>query len=177
MTAIEPLPELRSEWSILLERYLRAPMRRIFGWRTPLHWSDRDWREELRAVCAAAAWQAVCEYDASRGILRAAFIARRVFTRALTRYRQEWRYAIRCVPEADVEAFASSEHEPSSVLHESLHSALATLPQSDRWLIDQLFWKGRKETEVASALGISQPGVSKRRRAALRKLARCLDAQ
>jgi hypothetical protein len=41
-------------------------LRRIHAWRVPPHWSARDWSEEMQAHCAAAAVQAVCEYDGAR---------------------------------------------------------------------------------------------------------------
>jgi len=44
-----------------------------------------------------------------------------------------------------------------------LHNAISLLPESKRNLIRQLFFENESETEVARALGISQPAVNKRK--------------
>jgi hypothetical protein len=72
-----------------------ACLRHISHWRVPPNWSHRDWSCEIRAQTAAAAWQAACDYDASRGVPFEAFVRERVNESALGRYRREWRYVIR----------------------------------------------------------------------------------
>ena len=79
-------------------------LRRIFRWRVPPNWSVSDWRNEMRAEAACAAWQAVCDYDPSLGVPFSAFAHQRVLTGTLTRCRQEWAYALRLAPEYDPES-------------------------------------------------------------------------
>jgi DNA-directed RNA polymerase specialized sigma24 family protein len=52
---------------------------------------------------------------------------------------------------------------------------MTDLPDSDRQLIERLFWQGFTETEIAGGLGISQQAVSKRKRRILTALRRILD--
>ena len=146
-------------------------MRRISAWRTPPHWSRHDWLEEMRALGQSAAWQALCDYDAARDVPLPAFIHVRVFASALTRYRQEWSYALRCVWPADEERASITEATPyPGVLHELLPHALAHLSEPERRLIQQLFCDGNTEAEIAQCLGISHQAVSKRKRAALERM-------
>jgi DNA-directed RNA polymerase specialized sigma24 family protein len=93
----------------------------------------------MRAHGESAAWQALCDYDDAHGVPLPAFIHGRVFASALTRYRQEWRYALRCVWPADQERASITEAKSYlDVLHELLAHALAHLPERERRLIQQL---------------------------------------
>jgi DNA-directed RNA polymerase specialized sigma24 family protein len=137
----------------------------------PLNWSAIDWHQELRAVALAAAWQAEQEYDPSRGVPLDGFVYCRVIAQALTRYRQEWRYALR-VAQAEtemVETFARADRtvNPTRALFESLDWAIGQLPKPERLLLEQLFWQQRTEASIAAELHISQPAVNKRKRLAL----------
>jgi hypothetical protein len=76
-------------------------LRRIHAWRVPPHWSARDWSEEMQAHCAAAAVQAVFEYDGTRGVPLGSFVRWRMMAGALTRSRQEWAYALRYPADPD----------------------------------------------------------------------------
>jgi DNA-directed RNA polymerase specialized sigma24 family protein len=147
---------------------------RLRAWRIPPRWSAGDWFEELEAEGVAAAWQAVRAYDPVRGIPLSAFVRRRVLFGVRTRYRQEWAYARHCgcEPPADGDADARpSDAQPSAPdAHEALQGPLARLPESDRGLIDDLFWGGRTEADIAGELGISQPTVSRRKRAIMLRL-------
>ena len=58
------------------------------------------------------------------------------------------------------------------VLFEQLAPILDGLPDADRGLIDQLFWAGRTEDDLAAAFGITQQGVNKRKRLVIGKLRR-----
>jgi RNA polymerase sigma factor (sigma-70 family) len=125
----------------------------------------------MRAHSVAAAWHAVCDYDPSRNVPLPAFIYRRVIADSLTRYRQEWSYALHSVCQADEEKFergsiADDSLRPPAV-RELLRYALMRLTEPQRQLIGQLFWAGYTEAEVAQSLGISHQAVSKRKRAVL----------
>jgi len=159
------LPE--SEWSTLIE----SALKRVCSWRVPPNWSSSEWMKEMRAHGASAIWQAVCEYDPSRGIPFSAYARQRVWASALTRYRQEWVYALRTEWEAEVfaEAVTLCDVDPSRI-HEWLPHLVAELSAAERWLIEQLYWEGRTELEIANELGITQQAVSKRKSTILRGL-------
>ena len=66
------------------------------------------------------------------------------------------------------------ESVESMVLHklevDKLHTALSLLTPEERALIQALFFEERSESELAAALGISQPAVYKRKMKILKKL-------
>jgi DNA-directed RNA polymerase specialized sigma subunit len=53
--------------------------------------------------------------------------------------------------------------------------ALARLSKPDLWLVEQLFLRDRTEADVAAQIGISQPAISKRKRAIVMQLRRYID--
>ena len=139
----------------------------------------------MRAHGAAAALHAVCDYDPSRCVLFSAFLYQRVMASALTRYRQEWAYALHCVSE--VEEDGDRGHNVKAALYmgeaclaptlvyESLRCALSRLSEPNCWLIKQLFWEECTEAEIAEKLGISHQAVSKRKGVILQDLRNWLD--
>lgn len=146
---------------------LIAGFRRARSWRVPPNWSPIDWYEELRALTAFAAWQAEQDYDSSRGVPVSSFVYCRVMAQALARYRQEWRFALRSAA-SNFEIVATiAVAESSDATSEVLEEAMDLLPEPERWLLLQLFWQHRTEAGIADQLHISQPAVSKRKRAAL----------
>ncbi len=154
-----------SDWTTLLRLRLR---------RTPPNWSHADWREELRAHCAASSCQAASDYDPSRGVPLNVFVHRRVLADAYTRYRQECNFALRygheLLPEAEPRGGESPTHPAESAA--LLSETLARLPEADRRLLRQLFCEGLTEAEVARAAGVTQPAVNRRKRLLLRGLRR-----
>jgi DNA-directed RNA polymerase specialized sigma24 family protein len=50
--------------------------------------------------------------------------------------------------------------------------ALARLPSSDLWLVEQLFLRDRTEADIATQIGITQQAVSKRKQLILLRLRR-----
>ena len=158
---------MASNWINVLRRQLRH---------APPNWSTRDWREEMKAHCAAAAWHAMSEYDSSRGVPLQAFVHQRVLADAYTRYRQECKYARRYGYEIPLKE--KPREDEGSFYHtefvELLLKVLAQLPKTDSWLLKQLFWEGLTEAEVAHAMGISQPAVNKRKQVILRELRRSM---
>ncbi|MBV9851887.1 MAG: sigma-70 family RNA polymerase sigma factor [Armatimonadetes bacterium] len=155
---------------------VRGCWKRIFLWRVPPNWSGPQWREEIKAQVSAAAWQASREYDPAYGVPLEAFVRQRALAAALTRHRQEWRYARRCVleDEADESIPASPVSFPED--RAVLQDALSHLSSPDQCLIQQLFWDGWTEAEVARSLGVSQQAVSKRKQATLHALQKWLNA-
>jgi DNA-directed RNA polymerase specialized sigma subunit len=123
----------------------------------------------------AAAHEACCQYDSSRGSDPAVFVASRVMGRLLTRYRQEWNFARRVSPWcADCDEIFPDAVAATSAFRtrEDVMAAVNQLPETDRWLLVQIFWKDRGQNDLARELGISQPAISKRYRKIVRQL-RC----
>src|SRR5207244_4106164 len=88
--------------------------KRIRSWRVPPNWSPGDWLEELTAVGIGAAWQAVCDFDAARGVPLAGFGCCRIVTRCLARYCTEWRYALHLAAGDSREQATTFRHTESS---------------------------------------------------------------
>jgi DNA-directed RNA polymerase specialized sigma subunit len=152
-------------------------LKRIFRWRVPPNWSISDWRTEMRAEAACAAWQAVCDYDQSLNVPFSVFARQRVLTSTLTRYRQEWAYAFRSAQEHDPNSSNSKllDSTATEAFNDWPGSALAHLSKSDLWLAEQLFLKDRTEADIATQIGITQPAISKRKRAIVSQLRRYID--
>lgn len=157
------------EWTEVLERCLR----RVSAWRIPPNCTYYDWMEEMRAQGAAAGWQAVCEFDATREILREAFVYQRIMAGLLTRYRQDWAVALHCIAWDEANDLPTAEMLP----YTDLYTALALLGEGDRGLLTQLFWKRETEAEIARARHVSQQAVSKRKRTVLKTLRIYLDPE
>jgi DNA-directed RNA polymerase specialized sigma24 family protein len=166
-----------------IRRVLKASLYRIHSWPIPRNWSRRDWLSETQDVAAAAAWQAVADYNPPTEIAFSCFVHQRVISSARTRYRQEFLYGIRFSIElisadSDFDFNSHCESAPPpytepAVNHPAcfdLIEALDRLSSEQRRLIEQIFWFGNTETEMADALGISQVAVHKRKQAVLRIL-------
>ena len=60
-------------------------------------------------------------------------------------------------------------------LDAQLHRCLAMLPSAERQLIEAIYFDEKSETEYATELKMSQPGVSRRRKKILSKLRKLLE--
>jgi len=177
-TERRPANEGWGQLTVVLERCFG----RICSWRTPPNWSNREWFEEIKAHAIAASCRAISEYDVARGVPLEAFVYQRVIARVLTRLRQEWSYALRFVSdndsEKDEDIDSASRHRSDAVdlaqsdglIYDELKQAIASLSESNRWLITQLFWNGQTEVDIAHALGIGRRAVNKRKHAILQSL-------
>jgi len=158
---------------------LRLCLCRIRKWIPPPHWSFQDWSEEISAQVQADAWKAEIEFDPLRGVPIARFICSRVMAGMLTRYRQEWRYGRRNLPDSALTK-GSDDLTPSpsdlSASHDSVVWALMQLPESERSFIRQLFWGESTEMELAEKSRISHQAVNKRKRKILEFLRGQLSA-
>src|SRR5437762_6298680 len=72
-------------------------MTRIRLWRVPPNWSPPDWFAEEESVVTGAIWRSAPQYSPQFGIAAPVFLEGRGLAQGLTRYRQEWTYALRCV--------------------------------------------------------------------------------
>ena len=150
---------------------------RTHSWRVPPRWSLSDWWEEVDAESIAAACHAIRIFDPGRGPSLNSFVYHQILASALSRYRQEWTYAIRygLVPIEDPTMVSADDRFHVEQEEEHLKQTLTCLPDEDRHLLQGLFWEGLTETEIASGLGISQQAVSKRKRKVLKALRRSFD--
>lgn len=149
------------------QRAVRCVLRRVAAWRTPPNWSHSDWIEEMRAEAEAGGWRAYSEHVVDSTFTLFQFAYHHALNACLQRYRQEWRYALRCCP---IEEWWPSRQEDRL----DISMALACLPQRDRALLYALFWEGRSETDLARERGISVQAVSQHKRRVLRKLRKIL---
>ena len=124
-------------------------------------------------LATASAWEAEREHDPALAAPVSAFVFSRVRARVLTRYRQEWRYALRMASSdrgksemSEGDAAGPGETESFALLT----GALEQLSTQERWLLEEIFWRERTEACLAERLQISQPAVNKRKRVALEKL-------
>jgi DNA-directed RNA polymerase specialized sigma24 family protein len=173
---------VRQKWAVSPECgvVLQKCFQRIAAWQIPPNWSRPDWLDEIKAHGVAAACQALCDYEVERAVPLEAFVYQRVMARVLTRYRQEWGYALRVVSGnaqddspagskavlVSVTAFPPFEVDTSPI-HGALRDAVASLPAPSRLLIEQLFWHDRTEKDVAESLRIGRRAVNKRKHAIL----------
>jgi RNA polymerase sigma factor (sigma-70 family) len=140
-------------------------IRRACRWRVPPRWSVGDWREELRAEGALAAWEAGRDFDTGRGGPFKPFVERRVLSHLLHHYRREWAYAHHLARNpADSEAPGQAgANRPPELEAVDVRELAARLDPDDRRLVTILFWEGQSESEAARSLGVSQQAVSKRK--------------
>ena len=114
-----------------------ACVRRTHAWRIPPRWSARDWWEEIDAESVASACHAIRIFDPTRGPSLSSFVYHQILAGALSRYRQEWIYALRygLSPSAhdhpggtdDVEDRFAADQEEKNVLR-----LMTDLPERDR---------------------------------------------
>lgn len=160
--------------AVLVRQGMEAALRRACSWRVPTQWTRADWKDELRSVALVAAWQAQLVFAPEPGRMLKLFVLGRVLARLLTRYRQEWRTALREVHPDPDESFTVLSDEGHAVRREcrlqALEHALHLLPSDERWLLDELFRSERSQEDIGHELGISQPAVHKRKRLALAHL-------
>ena len=71
---------------------------------------------------------------------------------------------------ADIATPSMEEHAISREINDRLHHAVEALPKSERELIRAIYFDGQTEKEYAESIGMSQTGISYRRRKILSKL-------
>ena len=55
-------------------------------------------------------------------------------------------------------------------MYQELHKAISTLSKEQQWLINEIYFKGRSQTEIAKELGILKTSLNDRLNRALKKL-------
>ena len=76
---------------------------------------------------------------------------------------------------ADLSSPSMEERVIANEMHDRLHHAVAALPKAERELIRAIYFEGLTEKDYAKSSGLSQTGVSYRRRKILSKLKFILD--
>lgn len=143
--------------------------RRVRSWPVPPRWSAREWREEIRAEGAMAMLLAVQDYQPEHQVPLGVYVRMRIMARILTRYRQEWTYALRHAPVEQLDDPAEDADSDRSVSQaDELKWALEQLDATDRDLIERLYWRQETEAEVARGMGLSQQAISKRKRSIIK---------
>ena len=168
-----PVNDRQSKESAVDDAVRRA-FARASLWRTPPHWSRRDWLEEAKAIIQSAAASASSNYDAARGVPLRAHLYMRAVAGAWTGYRQEWSYYMHSAFESRgaVEPIAMpfDRVQADETIQHFLGDALNRLAVGDQLLIKQIFWNRTREHRLAAMLKISQQEVSRRKVRVLRVL-------
>jgi hypothetical protein len=131
---------------------VRLAFGRASSWRTPPHWSRRDWLDEVRSILHSGAVCAGLKYDKERGVPLRAHIYMRSIAAVWGRYRQEWSYYLHTVPESGARAepiatpFAEANGEES--FDHLLERALNQLSVEDQLLMHRLFWDNASQCRV-----------------------------
>jgi hypothetical protein len=153
---------------------VRRALARVSLWRTPPHWSRRDWLDEAQAIIQSAAACAGLEYDEERGVPLRAHMYIRAVAGAWTRYRQEWSYYLHSAVQSgkDVEPVGMpfDRVQADEAIQHFLGNALNRLAVEDQLLIEQVFWHRTREDRLAAMLKVSQQEVSRRKVRVLRLL-------
>jgi RNA polymerase sigma factor (sigma-70 family) len=167
------LQESLPRWPVTWASYVR----RAHRWRVPPRWSPRDWWEELDAEALASACEAVHHFDATRGLSQSNYVFHRMLVATLGRSRREWGYALSFLrPRIDRPTVVVAEDHLVTVEEgQMLSAALGELKRLDRQLIEQLYWEGRSEAEIASESGITQQAANRRKQRILRELRRAIE--
>jgi DNA-directed RNA polymerase specialized sigma24 family protein len=158
---------------------IRKCLSRIRSWPVPRNWSFQDWFDEAKEVATVAAWQAASDYNQPAASAFPCFVHLRILSSLRTRYRQEFLYGFRFGGRFEERSTDSDDQvtdgpashvEPTIeyVTYIDLINALSKLSKNNRDVIEQLYWCGRTEAEIAISLGISQVAVHKRKQVAFR---------
>jgi DNA-directed RNA polymerase specialized sigma24 family protein len=145
---------------------------RVRHWGLPPRWSWHAWRDEIRDVAVAATLEAIRQFKPGRGVPLESFVAERTRHAALARYRQEWAYARGLKPGAHPDGLPQPDRDRVSTEEEAIRELLSQLPGRDRSFMEEIFFSGRTETEIAAKLRKSPSWVSKCKSSILKELRR-----
>lgn len=146
--------------------------------------SDRDEAEEVVQEAFTIVWQRVDLYDSEAGGLMA-WLLRITRNRALDRLRhrrRQTRKAERIQSLGGLSDPWTNPTEPNEAahpgwqVHESVHSALRSLPEEQRSVVRLAYFEGLTQSEIAEKLGIPLGTVKTRLRLAFDKLRSGLDS-
>jgi RNA polymerase sigma-70 factor (ECF subfamily) len=160
----------RGAFEVLYRRYARAvlglALRRL---------GDRGRAEDAVQETFASIWRSARTYRPERG--RGASWLYAVARNAIAD-----RGRARAEPPAEVEDEPALDAGPGERAEASwiswrVHSALETLPERERTLIELAYWSGLSQSEIADRLGLPLGTVKTRTRSALSRLADLLEGE
>jgi len=160
----------RDAFEVLYKRYSRSvlglALRRL---------GDRGRAEDAMQETFAAIWRAAKTYRPERGPAAPWLFA-------VARNSISDRGRARREPPAEVPDEPSLEARPDERAEQSwvswrVHSALQTLPDHERELIELAYWSGLSQSEIANLVGIPLGTVKTRTRSALARLAGELEEE
>ena len=73
-------------------------------------------------------------------------------------------------PDSDIEETLIKQHDI-----DRLHRALAFLTDDQKWLVEQVFYCGRKQSEIAAELGVCKQALNNRITRVIKKIKKFLD--
>ena len=73
-------------------------------------------------------------------------------------------------PDSDIEETLIKQHDI-----DRLHRALAILTDDQKWLVEQVFYYGRKQSEIAVELGVCKQALNNRITRVIKKIKKFLD--
>jgi RNA polymerase sigma-70 factor, ECF subfamily len=160
----------RDAFEVLYRRYSRSmlgvALRRL---------GDRGRAEDALQETFAAIWRAAKTYRPERGPAAPWLFA-------VARNSISDRGRARREPPAEAPDEASDEAGPDERVEQNwlsfrVHSALETLPDNERQLIELAYWSGLSQSEIANLVGIPLGTVKTRTRSALARLADELEGE
>jgi RNA polymerase sigma factor (sigma-70 family) len=168
--------ELFSFLSPDLKDICHVAHRRLQSWQPPPNQSARNWSEERAQLAEVAAHAAVTALQTTEKPRPGQFIYDYIIASVRTQYRREWSYSLHftvCDMRTSLDEDETIEplQEDRNPAYAELHDALQELDAAQRFVLEQLFFLGKTESELAGSLHISQRAVSKRKQVALKALA------
>lgn len=131
--------------------------------------------ELYRQAAAIALWKALVRYDEERGDF-APYAYRSIYGGILDELKKEKRHEETADPvEDDKLAFLLEQSLETSFLREDVEVAIESLKPSERELLMWIFVEGISLQQAATRVGITIPGIKKRRERILAKLRERLE--
>ncbi len=147
----------------------RQALGRLWRWRVPANWSRPQWEEEISSEVAVAVMEFTRGYTVSEPQSGTRYLRSKIQNKVLNRYRQEWAFS-KHIAHPIVTEPTDSDHLERGHGHLALQEAVAALSESDRRLIQQLYWEKRSQTQIAAEAGVSVPAICKRNKRILCRL-------
>ena len=131
--------------------------------------------ELYRQAGRIALWKAWVKFDVEKGDF-AAYAYRSIYGGMLDELKREKRQEEQVDPVEDEKLAALLEQplEPS-IVHENLEVAIELLQPNEKELLMWIFVEGISLQQAATRVGITIPGIKKRRERLLAKLRKCIE--
>ncbi|MCL5945981.1 MAG: sigma-70 family RNA polymerase sigma factor [Planctomycetes bacterium] len=154
--------------TVAMDVAARQALTRLWRWRVPGNWSRPQWRDEISSEVALAVME-LLRGTALEPPTDTHHLWSKIQNKVRRHYRQEWAFSKHFGCQMVAEP-TDSNHLERELEYLAIHEALALLSESDRRLIQQLYWGKRTETQIAAEAGVSVPAICKRKNRILRHL-------